>query len=77
MQNAFAIISSLHRASVNDIENFAERQMTEQAWVMLELHFQDLGGYLQQRDQYLQRRDLLVSLLQSTQDQLQNMKGLL
>jgi hypothetical protein len=62
--------------ALNGVER-SEQRTVEQAWVVLEQHFREHESYLHEKDDRNRRREGLASLVQNTQAQLENIKGLM
>lgn len=77
VQQAFNVATRFYKGMAATMRDETSRRMAEQAWGVLEQHFQEFKVYLQEKDDRKRRRELLVSLVQSTQAQLQNIQGLL
>jgi len=76
-QQAFSMAARFYRGMLTGLRDEASRRVAEQAWVVLEEHFREFNAYLREKDEKARRRNLLVSLVESTRSQLQNIHGLL
>lgn len=76
-QQAFNIAARYYKGMVASIRDETNRRVAEQAWAVLEQHFREFGSHLRERDDRERRRNLVISLVESTKSQLQNLQGML
>jgi hypothetical protein len=73
---AFTTATQFCRVALNGVDK-SEQRTVEQAWAVLEQHFREYESYLHEKDDRNRRREGLASLVQNTQAQLENIKGLM
>jgi hypothetical protein len=76
LNNAFSVVGEFCLTALSGVEDSEKREIT-QAWNVLQQHFLSYEWHLREKGDRDRRRMGLAGLVQSTQAQLENIKGLM